>query len=157
MKTYYILPLFIIIFLFSCSDNEQAKEETTQKTSVTANTIANIEVSGMACEMACGGAIRKALLENKGVTRVQFDFEMNRDTNIAKVSYDRNKINAEKIKSIILKVNDGQFTVGEITEEPLSSNTESTQNSGNTTIEMNEIQNFEFPNLLSIIAKLLPV
>jgi copper chaperone CopZ len=79
---------------------------------VIANAQLNLEISGMSCEKGCGGTIRKALKQTGGVERVSYDFVEGRDTQIANITLDSNKINLNKIQTIISELNENQFTTG---------------------------------------------
>jgi len=112
------------ILLAACSEtskNEMASGVTEEKSHakiVAANRVLKMEVTGMSCEMACGGSIRKALLETGAVSRVEFvEFDMDKATNIAKVYFDKEKIKVGKIKKIVSDLNDKQFKVGETSSE----------------------------------------
>jgi len=104
--------------LIGCAESkkEVEKKETVEVTentnSVTANEVLTAEISGMSCEMACGGAIRKGLLETGFVARVQFEnFNMESEINTAKIYFDKEKISGEKIIEIIARLNNKQFKV----------------------------------------------
>lgn len=95
--------------------NENVKEISSEKevVQVTPNQLLTMEISGMSCEMACGGAIREGLIETGAVARVQYiDFNMDEETNVAKVYFDDSKISKEKIVEIVSSLNKNQFTVG---------------------------------------------
>ncbi len=118
-----------------------------------------IEVSGMTCEHACGGSIRMALKETGAVDRVSYDFESGRATNTAYITFDKSKINVDKIVSIIESINDKQFTTGKTTSTDITtpSTTEGTSTSGSSnqkeTVSM-EAPTMKMPNLYKIFANL---
>lgn len=78
-----------------------------------------VEVSGMSCVHACGGAIRMGLKDTKAVDRVSFDFKDGRKTNTCYVTFDEKKISEKQIISIIQKLNNKQFTTGKSSVEPI--------------------------------------
>lgn len=132
--------LFIIGFslLVGCSESKKEVEvketvEVTENTnSVIPNEVLIAEISGMSCEMACGGSIRKGLLETGSVARVQFEnFDMESEINTAKIYFDKDKISAEKITAIIAELNNKQFTVHK-TETQEYQNTTSSINESTT-------------------------
>ncbi len=120
MKPIVIAIAFIGLIVSSCSNGEEkvhiktvkstTNNSTTQKIAV--NTKLNIEITGMSCEKGCGGTIRKALKATGGVDRVSYDFVDERETQIAEITLDSNKIDLEKIKKIITELNKNQFSVG---------------------------------------------
>lgn len=125
MKQFLILGVSLS-FIVACSN--QAEQEATSLSNesieevaivVNPNTLLSIEVDGMSCEMACGGSIREGLMDTKAVSRVQFDFEMGRETNTAKISFDNAKITQDEIVKIVTSLNNHQFTVGEASIESI--------------------------------------
>lgn len=156
--------------LAACSQTETTPEtaETTttdqekNRVQVIPNQLLTMEVSGMSCEMACGGAIREGLMETGAVARVQYDFEMGRDVNVAKISFDNTLISPEKMVQIVSKLNNKQFTVGETTvseiENPAQVNA-STSSEGSSSdlsspaVSMDEVE-LDVPNLFDLLRSL---
>lgn len=107
--------LFLVLISCSTSLDEAVKEVSESKTelnNVVSNKVLSFDVSGMECEMACGGSIRKGLIETGAVSRVQFvDFEMGAESNSTKVYFDDSKISEDKIKAIVSSLNENQFKV----------------------------------------------
>lgn len=162
--------LFAGTFLFACSEaaptaEEQSEtEEKKEAITVIPNRLLMMEVSGMSCEMACGGAIREGLIETGAVSRVQFDFEMGRDENVAKISFDKDKITVDEMIQIVSKLNDNQFTVGETKSESLpeseivkpkveTSSSEESHSNDHANVEVKSTS-FELPNLFNILSDL---
>ena len=139
MKSLSFISWILILVLTACQTgsvdkNKEITDADIART-VEATHIADIQVSGMTCEMGCGGDIRKALRGTGGVSKVDFDFVEDRTMNIAKVSYDAETINEVELKKVIQSLNKGQFTVGEIQTSQLSraessSETSSSKESG---------------------------
>lgn len=118
-----------------------------------------IEVRGMSCEHACGGAIRMALKETGAVDRVSYDFEDGRKTQTAFITFDKSKINVDKIVSIIESINDKQFTTGKSSSTDLTETT--TVEGSSTTVSSHqketvsmETPKMEMPNIYKIFANL---
>ena len=153
-----------LFLLFACSEAPEAgtadntENAEVSKGDVTANTLLSMEVTGMTCEMGCGGTISDKLMESEGVTKVEFDFEEERATNIALISYDDSKISDDDIETIITELNEGQFTVGSSSMEPIEDATTSSVNnssSGETTpVVETSTPYIEMPNLLDILSGL---
>jgi copper chaperone CopZ len=120
MKSIVIFITVVGFALASCNDSGEkvhiktVKGQTgkNQEKKVIANTQLNLEISGMSCEKGCGGTIRKALKQTGGVDRVSYDFVEGRETQIAKISLDSNKVDLEKVKKVISALNENQFTTG---------------------------------------------
>ena len=125
MKHVIFLGLATVLVLGSCSSHEKKIISVEKKVvykkmePVQANRKLAIEVSGMTCEHACGGSIRMALKETGAVDRVSYDFETGRKTNTAYITFDKSKISADKIVSIIETLNEKQFTTGKSTSTDL--------------------------------------
>lgn len=162
--------LFAGSFLFACSESNKVAEEQTEQeekketVSVIPNRLLMMEVSGMSCEMACGGAIREGLIETGAVSRVQFDFEMGRDENVAKISFDKDKITVDEMINIVSKLNNNQFTVGETNSESLpesevvqpkveTSSSKESHGNDHANVEVKS-SSFELPNLFNILSDL---
>ncbi len=115
-KCFYVLP--IISLFFSCSTEPKeilVKREhvtVTNTKQVIADKMVEMEISGMSCEMGCGGSIRKALKETGGVHRVQYDFVEGRTKQTAKISFDSKLVNVDQMVKLIEELNDQQFSVG---------------------------------------------
>ncbi len=169
MKKSFAIVLGLALFT-ACSEAPKDSEvQETQETTtsenevidVTPNHMLTMEVSGMSCEMACGGAIREGLIETGAVSRVQYiDFSMDQETNVAKVYFDDTKISQEKIIEIVTALNEKQFTVGKTRLDTYSEKTSSleypetklendTKNGINISSEI-----VELPNLLDLLSSI---
>ena len=117
----------------------------------------SVPVTGMSCEMACGGSIRKELLQTEAVNRVQFDFKMARETNTAVISYDGDKISEKEIISIIQKINNGQFTTGstevDVLEQASNAGTAkgNVQSADRTLFPTASVPSIQIPSILDIL------
>ena len=105
-----IFSLFCFVsglFLFGCSaESEYEVTEGFQAGSVATST-AKLEISGMMCAQACGGKIKKELLEISGVANAAIDFESGRELNAAEVEYDPNQVTPEDLASKVSEIADG--------------------------------------------------
>lgn len=172
MKHSIFLGLVTVLILGSCSSNEKKIISVEKKVvykkldPVHADRKLAIEVSGMTCEHACGGSIRMALKETGAVDRVSYDFESGRKTNTAYITFDKSKISADKIVSIIETINDKQFTTGkssstDIEEETKSSSPTTTKTTTITETKTTKINvevpeaNWEMPNIFRFFSHLL--
>ncbi len=171
---------FLIALLFvssACSESGEKKiisvekkEVLKQPVQVMANRELAVEVEGMSCEHACGGAIRMALKETGAVDRCSFDFEADRAKNTAFITFDKDKISADKIIAIIEKINNKQFTTSKATtktiekteeevDKPASSKETTSQQSRTSANDVSqyipeEDHSLEFPNLLELFSSL---
>lgn len=169
MKHALFIGLVTVFALGSCSSGEKKIISVEKKVvykkldPVHANRKLAVEVSGMSCEHACGGSIRMALKETGAVDRVSYDFESGRKSNTAYITFDKSKISADKIVSIIESINDKQFKTGKLNSTDLEE--ETTSESPSTTVvtetktskinvEVTETS-WEMPNVLKFFARLL--
>lgn len=161
-----LLGIMVACQQSSTGDKTAATEMTSQQdlqslaASVNPTDKLALPVTGMSCEMACGGAIRKALIETKAVNRVQFDFQMARDTNVAYISYDANKIQEKELISLIEKINDGQFHTGNSTSTSLEVKGSGGSHAGNTQSSTNvfsapQIPQIKLPSILDILRSII--
>jgi len=174
----YLLPLSFVLLVAaaSCGGNGEKKIISVEKKTVlkepvkvAANRELSVEVTGMSCEHSCGGAIRMALKETGAVDRCSFDFKAERKTNTAFITFDKDKISADKIVSIIEKVNNGQFTTANAATKSIETEEKTTtsENKTSPTIKTEKVvvkddlgvrsdsASFEFPNLFELLSKLI--
>ena len=126
MKNLFLV-LAVALFSITTSCSSEAKTEnavaTDQEKEAITKPVANqemtIEVTGMVCEKGCGGSIRKEMIATNGVTKCSFDFEDEREVNVATISFDDSKITEEEIILALTTMNEHQFTVGEHSVKPL--------------------------------------
>ena len=158
------LLLVILIIVSSCQNNatQNASENKGETATVERKSETNYQcvakVKGMVCKMGCGGAIRKELKATNAVANVDFDFEEERPSNNAKISFDKDKISVDKIISIITSINDGQFKVGKSSSEDLieSSTPDTKDENDSEDIKVNvSSSGFEMPNLLDVFSDLI--
>lgn len=124
--------LFSLTLVYSCNQKEdvvilkrQKLSETQKDTKLkkeTPNTVLEVDIEGMTCELGCGGSIRVGVKELGGIHRVRFDFKEGQKKQRAFVSYDSKKVNKNQIIEEIEKLNDGQFIAEEISTEKSKTN-----------------------------------
>ena len=170
MKSILLTTCAFMLLTVSCSDNSEKKIISVEKkivykqpVTVAANRQLAVEVTGMSCVHACGGAIRTALKNTNAVDRCSFDFVEERKTNTAFINFDKDKISADQILAIIQKLNNGQFTTGKtstkILEEAVPATTSGTGTSSEgkaedtKNIEVSSTS-FELPNLFELFASI---
>ncbi len=166
-KTIFIFAGLAI--LASCSQSEtpeltaerESIEQNEERPTVVPNQLLSMEISGMSCEMACGGSIREGLMETGAVARVQYDFEMGREVNVAKIAFDNTKISPEKMVQIVSKLNDKQFSVGETNLEDIdnpaqvnASTSEGSDEKSLTNVRVDHTE-LDLPNLFDLLRSLL--
>ena len=78
--------IFLSIIIFASCSSEQAEvitiDNSIEKTvanneNVIANTVADIGISGMVCEMNCVSSVKQELLSMLGVTEMEIEFKNN--------------------------------------------------------------------------------
>ncbi len=109
-----LLPTLLTLFI-SCSpatsNNEQNQPQSKVCQRVKANSIQEIGIKGMVCQMGCGGSIRKALKETCAVERVEVNYIDSLEEQVIKVHYDRQQIAPKQMLQVLSELNDRQFTV----------------------------------------------
>lgn len=152
------------LMLGACSSEKQIEKteeivEQTEKVVVNPNQLLTMEIDGMVCQMGCGGSIRKGLKETKGVASVEFDFEEERKTNVAKIAYDKSIVSSEELINVVSKLNEGQFLVGTVSFEDVTIPAKATKTSSTKTNEKPKIEvsssYVKLPNLLDLFSGLL--
>lgn len=120
MKKFFLF-IFTIFALTACNSNDEAKSVSEEKANqeviepAVANTVAELNISGMTCEVGCKGAIEKALNKTKGIQEATIDFEKT----IAEVKFDDQIISSEKIVEVITSINEGAYGAELVSVSPL--------------------------------------
>lgn len=78
------------------------------------NRLAHFSISGMVSEIKCAGTIRKVLTAMTGITEIEFDFKKERTINFINIKFDIVFTNENEIKSVIEKINEGNYKVEKI-------------------------------------------
>ncbi len=132
------LPLLTAL-LFSCTSPapepmeqaaSQAIERVVEEVAVSGTaptTLADLSITGMSCEMMCGGSIKKALAQLPGVNSTEIKFIEGEENDHAVVDYDATKVTDEQLIGAIQGLYDGQYKVVavKITKQVPSANTTS--------------------------------
>jgi copper chaperone CopZ len=156
----WMLVFSVMVVMAGCASSENGdvngEEVANQENfSVEPNSVATIELSGMTCEMGCGGEIRKALKASGAVASTSFDFEDDRAYNVATVKFDNADLDEQKIRKIIEGLNDGQYKINSISIQTLD-NESSTGGNNSETSEKSLVNmrssKLEFPNLLELLS-----
>jgi copper chaperone CopZ len=169
MKVNSGLILLVVLIISSCStDQSQVLEKNIEKVEIItevdteSKTIANFGIEGMACEKACGGSIKKALMNMDGVIAADIKFDVNNDVDFAVVEFDDSKVSSEQMAQKLSELNKGQFTVKSIAVDKQVKK-------GSTKSEVKEdapaksasgvgevrTKSFELPNILNILNRFL--
>lgn len=152
------------ILLSACSSeqekvNTETIEAKTTDVVVNPNQLLAMEIDGMVCQMGCGGAIRKGLKDTKGVASVEFDFEEERKTNVAKIAYDKSIVSSEELITVVSKLNEGQFLVGTVSFEDMTIPSKATNSSTSKSTEQPKVEvsssYVKLPNLFDLFSGLL--
>jgi copper chaperone CopZ len=161
-KIVFVLTTGILLSACSSEKQEQRVEKTnieTAKLEVNPNQLLTMEIDGMVCQMGCGGSIRKGLKETNGVASVEFEFEEERKTNVAKIAYDKSIVSSEDLIKIVSNLNEGQFLVGTISFEDMATPTKATKTSSLRNSEEPKVEvsssYVKLPNLLDLFSGLL--
>lgn len=121
------------LFFMACSSQEpqvinikQSTEETVANNeNVIANTVADVEISGMVCEHNCVSSVKKKLTAMLGVTETTIDFDADSDINHAIIKYDNKLTSQEKIVDAIESLNDNSYKVHSFEIKLIEGNTNS--------------------------------
>lgn len=166
------IALFTVLLFSGCGESGEKKiisveKKTVYKEAVTVvpNRELAVEIKGMSCEHACGGAIRMALKNTNAVDRCSFDFKADRKMNTAFITFDKDKITPDEILSIIQLLNDGQFTTGKTTTKTIDQPATTPSTSEKTVISEEKTSttktvdvsttSMELPNLFDLFAAIL--
>lgn len=122
MEVRIIIVSLVTLVLSACDQTKTSKQvlavKKEQKLVVKSNAKITFDVEGMVCKMACGGSIRKSLIQSGSVERVEINFDKKAISQEVIIYYDSTKMSPIALKNIIENTNDGQFAV--IDEKPIS-------------------------------------
>lgn len=115
------LLVFTVAFAVSCSQGPSAVQadiqvpHTSKEVAITSGepvTMADLSISGMTCEMMCGGAIKDALAQLKGVdhTEIAFTAEEGKPSH-AVVTYDPAQVSDVDMVKTVQALHEGQYKV----------------------------------------------
>lgn len=169
--------LLLLIVSFSCTEKESSKLVKTEKKKsrivvktdkVMADRLLTAKIQGMMCEKGCGSSIRKELMHTDAVESCEFDFESDRKENMVKIAFDKDKITADKLISILNSMNEKQFKVSKSQTSTIETKTEkpeekdeSSLKPGHVSVEKDEARTnasdtiHETPNLLQIFSRII--
>jgi len=147
-----IFTFALLLSLFSCSDSSLKNEDNKKQVAVSNETLVT-EVEGMVCSMGCGGSIRKELKSTGAVSRVEVDFDEEKEKQTVKISYDNRLISKKEIIERIEKLNKGQFTVSVIGSTFIENSTSDKKSSEEPKVNISETS-FEVPSLLDILSSI---
>lgn len=169
MRTLTFLSLVFAFLITGCSGSDEKKIISVKHTNfykktepIQVDRELTVEVGGMSCEHACGGAIRMALKETGAVERCSFNFEADRPFNKAIITFDKAKISPDKIIAIIQKLNDKQFTTKNGSTRTIAPST-TTQNQSipmeddesESTVNISTPTSIQLPSLIELFARLI--
>ncbi|MGV9013792.1 MAG: heavy-metal-associated domain-containing protein [Flavobacteriales bacterium] len=116
------LLIAVVVLAVACSGSDSAT--TTSVASRTENIVsisegspmatADLGISGMTCEMMCGGMIKSALVKVPGVETTEIAFHDGDVIGHAKVTYDPAKVDDSKFVETVQALADGQYKVESI-------------------------------------------
>ena len=97
------------LVLSGCSEADSYSVSESYAAGTSETSTAKLEITGMMCAHACGGKIKKELLEVPGVANAAIDFESGRDLNAAEVEFDPETVTPESLAEVISGIADGKL------------------------------------------------
>lgn len=97
------------LVLGGCADSEEFAVSEGYQAGTAETSTAKLEISGMMCAHACGGKIKKELLEIPGVANASIDFESGRELNAAEVEFDPDAVSPEELAEKVTGIADGKL------------------------------------------------
>lgn len=147
-----LLTFTLLLTLFSCSDSSLKNKDKKEEVAISNETLVT-EVEGMVCSMGCGGSIRKELKSTGAVSRVEVDFDEEKEKQTVKITYDNRLISKKEIVERIEKLNKGQFSVSVIGSTFVENSNSEKSSSVEPKVNVSETS-FEVPSLLDILSSI---
>jgi copper chaperone CopZ len=114
----------VLLLLAACTGSQEADvsgvpavprtEQEVAIASGTPVTLADLSITGMTCEMMCGGAIKSALAKLPGVTGTEIRFTTDASENHAVVTYDPAVVKDGELVKAVQALHDGQYKVSAV-------------------------------------------
>ncbi len=159
----------IVLLQAACSQGEGAGEASTPGvprveaeqviTAGTPVTMADLSISGMSCEMMCGGAIKKALAALPGVSGTEIAFTEGDAGDHAIVTYDPALVSDAQLVEAVQRIHDGQYKVMAVTVTRQVKSADigaGEEAEGSADGKVNaELPSFRLPNLLALLTFIL--
>ncbi len=159
-----ILPLALIIFLFTWSCNGGARKDQSaadvpitykEMRSEAIRTVANITIDGMTCSAGCGGKIQQDLRALNGVTNTTLDFVDERPSNIVSVEYNPSELKELDLIKCVNGISDGKYQVKSVEVLNFKGLQSSGKGGGADVKENNFGRVFQLLNLLQSVAQMI--
>lgn len=99
-----------LVLLGGCSQCDVAVEHV-DRPGAAEETVAQLAISGMMCEIACVSKVRKELYDLPGVTRADIHFEADRTVDTALVVFDPKVVKPETLIATVEDIGDGLYDV----------------------------------------------
>ena len=161
------IPLIFMAALLACSSPQP--DTTVIPTDVTRTVVevadmaegfyrADLSISGMSCEMMCGGAIKKALAKVEGVESTDIDFDAEKDVDHAIVTFKSDIVDDAALVAAVNAIHDGAYQVqAVVVEVPVGSSAVQASNAKgdarkSVTDDLPEIQ---MPSLMDILSSII--
>jgi periplasmic mercuric ion binding protein len=157
-KVIKIASISAIISLSACGTSSNLDEVSAEAVEVLQENvvIADFKVDGMVCAMGCAKTIEDEIGGMNGVTVSNVDFESGK----AHFEFDKTQTSEADIKAKIATLADGQYIVGEWSEEEVKEieESENIEESSDETSDLSDkvevsFSNFEIPNLFTLLVK----
>lgn len=153
-ETTYLFFALLTFSILACN-NEQSSETkatdyeltVTSVSSETDKSVANINIEGMMCEMACGGKIMKELSQLDGVKLAEIEFNEGDPLDLAVVEFDPAVTDASKLATCVNGIADGLYTVKSVEVVNYSKNPASAQESGSKKTSYFWEKDFRLPSI----------
>ena len=97
------------LMLGGCADSEEYAVSEGYEAGTAETSTAKLEISGMMCAHACGGKIKKELLEIPGVANASIEFDSGRELNSAEVEFDPDAVSPEELAEKVTGIADGKL------------------------------------------------
>ncbi len=106
------------ILFFACTNNSENAKNTpyvvSSNDNIRTDSKAQFEIKGMTCEMGCVSTIRNRVTQMKGSTSFEMDFNTERETDFATITFDSRLLSSDDIKTEIESIAQGLYAVVDI-------------------------------------------
>lgn len=152
----FTFSLFAILLVVGCSHPEQPESDTTDRF----DSVADIAIEGMKCELSCAADVYRALDDLPGVGDIDIRFGIDEEYDRAIVAFDAAVIDRDQLVEAIHGLGNGVYNVKEVklssTSEPRGRQEVKPSRPGesSTTGYATPQVRYEMPNFLEVFTRL---
>lgn len=115
---------------------------------------ADIQLTGMACEMACGGSIKRSMKDVKGVIATEIEFDDTEEVDLVRLRIDEDQFDSKTTIAQLNELNEGQFTVKSVQIRTVSAQPVQEEIEEDLEEDEGDVSLIQLPNFFDVFTRL---